>query len=70
MQVSTNKQLSCFFATSMKKVVDFSANECRMGTVVIDMEIEMITILAVVLSSFLVLVLVGGAVSGSVKTLG
>lgn len=54
----------------MKKVVDFSANECRMGTVVIDMEIEMVTILAVVLSSFLVLVLVGGAVSGSVKTLG
>jgi hypothetical protein len=37
---------------------------------VIDKEIEMFTILAVFLSAFLVLVLIGGAVSGSVKTLG
>jgi hypothetical protein len=43
-----------------------------MGTVVIDIDTEkkMITILAIFLSSFLVLVLIGGAVSGSVKTLG
>ena len=41
-----------------------------MGTVVIDKEIELFTILAVVLSAFLVLALIGGAVSGSVKTLG
>jgi hypothetical protein len=37
---------------------------------VIDKEIEMITILAIFLSAFLVLALIGGAVSGSVKTLG
>jgi hypothetical protein len=36
----------------------------------IDTEKKMITILSVVLSVFLVLVLIGGAVSGSVKTLG
>ena len=43
-----------------------------MGTVVIDIDTEkkMITILSVVLSVFLVLVLIGGAASGSVKTLG
>jgi len=41
-----------------------------MGNVVIDKEIEMITILAVVLSALLVVVLIGGAVSGSVESLG
>jgi Co/Zn/Cd efflux system component len=36
----------------------------------IDTEKKMITILAVFLSAFFVLALIGGAVSGSVKTLG
>jgi hypothetical protein len=56
----------------MKKTLDFPTEECRINTVVIDIDTEkkMITILSVVLCVFLVLVLIGGAVSGSVKTLG
>jgi len=54
------------------KTLDFCHRSCRIGTVVIDIDTEkkMITILSVVLSVFLVLVFIGGAVSGSVKTLG
>jgi len=59
-------------AKKVEKTLDFFRKSCRIDTVVIDIdtEIKMITILSVVLSAFLVLVLIGGAVSGSIKTLG